>query len=214
MSNFFPLAVSEFARGVGRRGSPGSPLCRKRSLVVCSFGLVWFHPRPCPHRFPELFSLNPHTQSLDEVPPWARHVPGGRWRGRGASAGLGASSATGPSKSAWGRQDGTRRLWSWPVPHWPYPPRCPRAAPRLSPHICPPAAHPRLPQEPGRGGRGHVLQAPAEQLTGEPFPLLLKGTRLSLHPTDYLSLRALTNRRESLPAAGQPRGVGVPYPEP
>lgn len=107
-----------------------------------------------------------------------------------------------------------RRLWSWPVPRWPLPPRCPQATQGLSPQICPPATLPKQPQEPGRGGSGHVSQVPAEQLTEEPFPLLLKGMRISLHSNNYLSLRALTNGRESLPAAGQPSGVGVSYPEP
>lgn len=45
-----------------------SLLYSKRLLVVCSFGLVWFHTRPCPHRFPELFRLNPHTTEPGENP--------------------------------------------------------------------------------------------------------------------------------------------------
>lgn len=68
MSNFFPLTVTEFARGVCRRGSPASLLCSERLLVVCSFGLVWFHTCPCPHRFPELSRPNACTAEPGESP--------------------------------------------------------------------------------------------------------------------------------------------------
>lgn len=51
----------------------------------------------------------------------------------------------------------------------------------------------------GAGGAAHQ----------EPFSLPLKGMRVSLRSNNYLSLRALTNSREPLPAAGQASGVGV-----
>ena len=45
-----------------------SLLCSERLLVVRSFGLVWFHAHPCPHRFPELSRADPHTAEPAEGP--------------------------------------------------------------------------------------------------------------------------------------------------
>lgn len=64
--------------GVCSRGSPPrSLLCSARLLLVCSFGLVWFHIHPCPHWFPELSRLTPRTTEPEESQHG--HVPAGCW---------------------------------------------------------------------------------------------------------------------------------------
>lgn len=82
--------------------------------------------------------------------------------------------------------------WSWLVPCWPSPRRSPPVTLGLSPQMCPGRSPTAAP-----GARRAVL-------------LLPKGRCTSLHPNNYLSLGALTNSQESLPAAAIAPAAGQP----
>lgn len=162
-----------------------SLLCSTRLLVVCSFGLVWFHTHPCPHRFPELFQPNPHTTEPGEHPGKGTARPMLACVRRSAhllcTGALKISLGEGKWDAAPLELAGPTLAFTSPLPSGDTGSVCPDLPAGRSPRAAP---------GPGRAGSGHVLWVPAEQLTGEPFPLL-KGTRVSPRSNNYLSLRAL-----------------------